>query len=1365
MEQSPRKRLRVSSGQGEASREQLSLSPGAADEAKEEVRSSPAAEVLPPRRAALQADANRRAALLAPKAPPQLRKAKTTGARSRKRSKTSSVPTAPTRSHKRKTPQPPSSSARHPARPTQSASLRPSKGRTEVRFPPSPVLGVGLNGLGYGSLLEHELSLEWLRTNESLRALPISAEAKERLANPTYGRAHNWSGWCKISDGWYLGHWVYSCEDIDDWEAEERGEPSNGEASDPAPAPSAEAEGRQSGEEEDEVREDGKVGEEQEMVATAVTRSRRARGRTRSGSQPPRPAKQRRVHGGSRCQGCSCEIGGYGYLVTLQGVQFVGRFHHRTMNDPQGLIIDRTGVYHGGVVSSMDTGHGTFYWRNNGDVCSGMWDKGKVQYGSVMYGDQQSLYTGSFRVNKPDGLGISDYFHPAPAPSNWEYYLGSWRECDWVGPGLLVCSDRTVETVWEGEEGKAGSVGFIESEVVDEAGEELDASYVGDIRSGRAEGQGRVKWEAATAESKLEELLVKKGLKEERERRRLQHQQRVAGDFSSLPLVLEEQEKLAAAVRGLKTRLTSISAEERFVVSSLVGPHSSVYHGGFQQGLMHGQGRREWRNGDVYDGAWQQGICNGYGRWKSSDRYEGLGDVLYAGGWKNDKEHGMGTLINTMPLLDRMLFHGRFNEGLLTGMATVYYYHSKLLYYVGRMAKGAFDGEGVMQLEDGSFYMGGFVDGQFKGAARWVDVVERSVYTGRFKFDYKHGGGRLLIHEHLLSSQEHWQRDWHRRSSEDDSKELTATEAMNSVEPALSQCQQRIRLPHSFGRVLYHYLAVYSHDDPVFRVVGDELDDLLDDIGYVRDAEDEDVDGLVREEQLDCAREEKKRRVKKKAPPTALTAALSASLASAPLLSLNGASVVSSPLSHLSASALSVVLSASSSVVASVPSSSAALSADVSSSDILPLVSTSSPLLDSSSSSSPSPASSATLPASLPSPLIPVSVDDGWQEREKEVQPPAAVEDVDDGMRLLAHYQRELLRLSQRSVKKGKKDVAANASSPPSDSSALPDSSSLLEASIRLPATPLSFYDKPGPSSSLRRIHLPKAVRLCRSHRICSFAVTGHLPADYEVLRCLTCSQMTPTGYRQVEVCVACWAAGCHRGHQVSRVVEKPMRDDDDITSRREVGHFYCDCGLQLSGCCKTPLDEWREAIARASAPPAALRAGDPTPAAALRAEAEAKAEEEKEDSEAVDEQPSACPVLPPLAECPRPSQFLRRGAEAASFDAWKAPEGLTPAVQPQSGLAPDDSASSPSGSALDEWSQSPRKALSAAFLAGGLFKAPKKTQRGQWVKVNGKWQEEGAVKAAATISLVEAENSVAVEVGSENELRGNSEGGAMPAP
>ena len=1144
--------------------------------------------------------------------------------------------------------------------------------------------------------------------------------------NPTFGRAHNHHNWCRVSDGWYIGHWVYSCE---------KGLPMIGEHTDDLLdgdetielRPESEGVGGDFAEEKRE--EEVAVEEEKSLAVVSASHSNGFPVR----SQSRRVSERQRRYHGSRCKGCTCEIGGYGYLVNLQGVQFVGRFENRTLNDSKGIIIDPTGVYHGGVVKSVDTGQGTFYFRHTHDVLTGMWESGKIQYGSVLMDSGTSLYTGSFRLNKPDGLGVGDYFTAAPSPDQWEQYMGSWKNCDWVGPGRLTCTTRCVEVKWEDGKAKEGAVGLIDAEGVDDARNELRVQYVGELKGSLAEGQGRMRWEAATAADKQTRVVEKKRLKEEKLLRQMQHRQRVAGDWSSLPGVLEEQQRLATFVKDLKAKLSSVDAADRYDVASLVGEHSSVFHGRFQGGRMQGQGRREWRNGDVYDGAWQQGICNGYGRWKSADQCDSLGDVLYAGGWKNDKEHGVGTLINTMPLLGKTIFHGRFNEGLLTGMGSVYFFRSKRLYYVGRLVRGAFDGEGLMQLEDGSFYLGGFVDGQFKGAARWVDTRECSVYTGRFKYDYKHGGGRLVIHDPLPTPPPD--------PAEAAPEAVEATDTMSIVEAALSQCQHSIRLPQSFGRARHAYLALYNRDQPVLRIVGEELDELLEDIGYYADGRDEDADGLVREEQLDCAREERKRRMKKKtAAPASQLAAPSAPVPLLPPL----------PAPWLSTSSSSPSLSSPLISCPSVTAADPGVSQPVADSSFSLDASAVSASLSSSSASS-SPSSEVVAAVMRSHAAAPLPSDDGLLEKEKEVQPPQAVDDVDDGMQLLDHYQRELQRLSQRSKKKGKKEstVEASVSSPSTLSG--PSSSSLhLELSLRQPASPLSLFDKPSPSTSLRRVNLDKAIRLCQSHGLCSFTVTGHLPADDGVKRCVTCStrewhrcqaQGTTAAYVHVEVCMGCLAAGCHRGHDLTDKVERPMEYNEDMTSRRDAGYFYCSCGLQPTGHCKTALDDWRDAIARAAAPDAAPFPSNSTSAAALHSGPDGKGDEETAESGEGVADSSPLPVLPPLTECPRPSQFVRRAADSVASDTRQIPSANASLAQ-QSSRPLREALSSPLSSAFSS--------RPSPFFGAGPFAAPKKRPQGpRWVKVDGKWQEEnaGQGKPSLSASVVDTSSSAEMEV------------------
>ena len=1206
------------------------------------------------------------------------------------------------------------------------------------------MLGVGLNGLGYGAIIRPgELSIEWLRTNASLCALPISAAAKERIVNAERGSPHRW---CKLNDGWHIGRWKYTCEvedddDVDQSSAQEAGEDEKqqretgkeeqreeavGEAqkeAEEAAAASKEAVVAADGDDGQDERElidgeaDAELGEgECDGASLSLVQLQRRSGEwqrvgadvsgERGGGGGGRSAGGgRRLHNSSRssCRSCRMEMSGYGYFVNLEGVQFVGRFIRGVLNDLSGVIIDRIGVYHGEVVKAADTGRGTFYFRENGDVITGMWEEGRVKYGSIMYGDGQSLYTGAFNLNKPEGLGVVDYFQATPAPQYAETYMGCLKACHWKGCGLLSCSDRTIHAEWKGDGVQEESVTKMEGE-----DEEMKQRfrYGGHMRGTLPEGDGWMVWEDLTDQQRTAHRQDRKQRKELGARRRLEHQQRVGGDWSSLPRIVEYRATLSTVVAEVEVNLRSLSPRQPIPSNprELVGAEASLYVGQFVRGKMHGQGTREWRNGDVYDGAWQMGICNGYGRWKSKDRGDVLGDVLYAGGWKNDKEHGLGTLINSMPTLGRMVFYGRFYEGWLTGMGSVYFFDSQRLHYIGRMVRGAFDGEGLMQLEDGSLYLGSFVDGEFKGNGRWLDARESSVYTGRFKNDHRHGCGRLVLHKHITAHPSITLTSSGADSSSSvpvdaeqgpaDASHESSKELLSVAEQAFSRCIHRINLPRSFGAASHQYQAVFDDDQPVCRVLGRELDDLLDDIGYVEDAEDDGVDALIREEQLDCARAKKKAKKRQPQPSASSSSTLP-----------SGKEESASPLSNGGADGGKEQL-----------------------------------LLE-------------------------------REEKEREVQP---LEDEDDGMRLLHHYQTELNRLSARSKRRGKREAALTSSI------SFPGSIH-LEHSLRQPRTALSVFESVrGRSSSLRRIHLGKAVRLCVASGLCSFAVTGHLGADPDVMHCRTCSssRMSERGLveaRRVEVCAACRAAGCHRGHDLRPMelmerMEWMLRTSGSSASQPKEDTaelFYCDCGTRGGGTCKTPLDDWREEIREAARPsepeqpldddfsasperettPPERKEGDEasehatapsSPAAERLTHRRGRhyslpdfTEQKRLFEDNYDALTSTAPLLAPLPN-PMPGAEAPTGllGEAMADTAQWAHLSAAPTSPSSLPLALASSAVIPAATAVDPHRRMPPMlpALKprSFFPTSSLFKAPNKSSAKRWVKIDGKWKEIG---------------------------------------
>lgn len=90
--------------------------------------------------------------------------------------------------------------------------------------------------------------------------------------------------------------------------------------------------------------------------------------------------------------------------------------------------------------------------------------------------------------------------------------------------------------------------------------------------------------------------------------------------------------------------------------------NGSTYHGTFDAGRMHGQGRYEWPDGLVYEGEFVQGEIFGTGEytWPNGETYEGGvqmglrhgtgrqvlegGEVVFEGTWVHGLRHGQGTI-------------------------------------------------------------------------------------------------------------------------------------------------------------------------------------------------------------------------------------------------------------------------------------------------------------------------------------------------------------------------------------------------------------------------------------------------------------------------------------------------------------------------------------------------------------------------------------------------------------------------------------------------------------------------------------------------------------------------------------------------
>lgn len=155
------------------------------------------------------------------------------------------------------------------------------------------------------------------------------------------------------------------------------------------------------------------------------------------------------------------------------------------------------------------------------------------------------------------------------------------------------------------------------------------------------------------------------------------------------------------------------------------------YTGEYNRGLMEGVGEIADLNGPVHQGFFANGYKNGYGEIFDKNRayffqgyfkdggregkgIEKSGNASYYGGFKNGQKHGIGSL-----------------------------YHNKKLVFLGEFESGEKTGFCHCVLGNEQYYDGVLYKGQRHGIGRMSNKNSNVVYTGQFRYDKRHGFGRL----------------------------------------------------------------------------------------------------------------------------------------------------------------------------------------------------------------------------------------------------------------------------------------------------------------------------------------------------------------------------------------------------------------------------------------------------------------------------------------------------------------------------------------------------------------------------------------------------------------------------------------------
>jgi hypothetical protein len=153
-----------------------------------------------------------------------------------------------------------------------------------------------------------------------------------------------------------------------------------------------------------------------------------------------------------------------------------------------------------------------------------------------------------------------------------------------------------------------------------------------------------------------------------------------------------------------------------------------AYEGDFENGEQHGWGVSSWLTGDRCEGEHKNGQVSGKGTYYHADggryegdflppnaRREGQGTLYYAdggryeGGWKDDKEHGQGVLVESV---DGSRYEGGFWLGQTHGQGTKHYADGRRVTFEAKFGRW---GEAVWIYPNGDRYEGRYEEGVWQG--------------------------------------------------------------------------------------------------------------------------------------------------------------------------------------------------------------------------------------------------------------------------------------------------------------------------------------------------------------------------------------------------------------------------------------------------------------------------------------------------------------------------------------------------------------------------------------------------------------------------------------------------------------------------
>jgi hypothetical protein len=152
-------------------------------------------------------------------------------------------------------------------------------------------------------------------------------------------------------------------------------------------------------------------------------------------------------------------------------------------------------------------------------------------------------------------------------------------------------------------------------------------------------------------------------------------------------------------------------------------------------GIRHGKGTLEWKNGAVYQGQWHEDSLCGIGSF-----YLPASGVEYEGEFADNQFHGSGVLVWKDT---GRRYNGCWKEGKHHGYGTLMYDHNdsrQRVFYKGEWCEGKRHGFGVMRWRSGAEYEGNWHMGQRHGSGKQI-FSNGDIHVGHWKGALRHGPG------------------------------------------------------------------------------------------------------------------------------------------------------------------------------------------------------------------------------------------------------------------------------------------------------------------------------------------------------------------------------------------------------------------------------------------------------------------------------------------------------------------------------------------------------------------------------------------------------------------------------------------------